>query len=566
MARASRVGVCASASSDCCWQEDPDYRHLGHEQLLKAASIHRNPTTRAGDTRKSSVRDATMESKKSNSEKKNIDNLTYADIQPVSPNAVKETREFLQRVTDIMLDFVTATHNRSAKILDFHHPEDLKKILDLEIHEHPLPLKTILKDCEDTFKYQVKTGHPHFYNQLTTGLETVSLAGEWVSATANTNMFTYEIAPVFILMEQVVLKKMRDIIGFHHGDSILAPGGSISNLYATMAARHKMFPECKQKGNACVPQLIMFTSEHSHYSIKGAGMVMGFGAENVIHLECDARGRIIPEILEKSVLEEIRKGNKPFFVNCTCGTTVMGAFDPIQPIADICDKYGMWLHVDAAWGGGCLLSKKHKHLLDGIERADSVTWNPHKLMGTLLQCSTIHFKEDGLLFSCNQLSADYLFQQDKHYDVSYDTGDKVIQCGRHNDIFKLWLSWRSKGDTGYEKMIDGMYELTDYMVKRMKEKKNEFYLILEPELTNVCFWYIPPSLRKMPHGPEKEKRLGEITPKIKARMMNCGTMMIGYQPQGDIPNFFRTIISKDGLTEKDIDFMMDELDRLGKDL
>lgn len=98
-------------------------------------------------------------------------------------------------------------------------------------------------------------------------------------------------------------------------------------------------------------------------------------------------------------------------------------------------------------------------------RADSITWNPHKLMGALLQCSTIHFKEDvsninpfseviylfflyqGLLMSCNQMSADYLFMQDKLYDIRYDTGDKVIQCGRHNDIFKLWLQWRAKVST-----------------------------------------------------------------------------------------------------------------------
>lgn len=495
-----------------------------------------------------------------------IENLTYKDLQPRNHNGAKETREFLQRVVDLMLDFVEDTHDRSSKILDFHHPDELKRLLEMDLKDGPLPLEQLLADCRDTLKYQVKTGHPHFFNQLSSGLETMSLAGEWLTAAANTNMFTYEIAPVFILMEQVVLQKMREIIGFERGDSILAPGGSISNLYATMAARHKMFPQCKQKGNFSMPQLVMFTSDHSHYSVKGAGAVMGLGTDYVIHVRTDARGKLIPEELEKHVLDQIRQGNKPFYVNCTCGSTVYGAFDPIIPLADICEKYGMWLHVDAAWGGGLLLSKKHRHILDGIERADSVTWNPHKLMGTLLQCSTIHFKLDGLLFSCNQLSADYLFQQDKHYDVSYDTGDKVIQCGRHNDIFKLWLMWRSKGNDGYEELIDSMMYLTQYMVKKIKERKDEFYLILEPELTNVCFWYIPPSLRKMPHGPEKERRLGEITPKIKARMMEKGTLMIGYQPQEEIPNFFRNIISKDGLTEKDIDFLMDELDRLGKDL
>lgn len=97
--------------------------------------------------------------------------------------------------------------------------------------------------------------------------------------------------------------------------------------------------------------------------------------------------------LERLVVERIQRGDQPFYVNCTCGTTVLGAFDPVNAIADICAKYDMWLHIDAAWGGGCLLSDKLRHKLAGIERANSVTWNPHKLMGCVLQCSTVHFRE-----------------------------------------------------------------------------------------------------------------------------------------------------------------------------
>lgn len=97
--------------------------------------------------------------------------------------------------------------------------------------------------------------------------------------------------------------------------------------------------------------------------------------------------------LERLVVERLKAGERPFYVNCTCGTTVLGAFDPVNAIADICAKYDMWLHIDAAWGGGCLLSPKLRHKLQGIERANSVTWNPHKLMGCVLQCSTIHFRD-----------------------------------------------------------------------------------------------------------------------------------------------------------------------------
>lgn len=113
----------------------------------------------------------------------------------------------------------------------------------------------------------------------------------------------------------------------------------------------------------------------------------------MVEVSCDERGRMRPDELERLVVERIQQGDRPFYVNCTCGTTVLGAFDPVNPIADICAKYNMWLHIDAAWGGGCLLSPKLRHKLAGIERANSVTWNPHKLMGCILQCSTIHFRE-----------------------------------------------------------------------------------------------------------------------------------------------------------------------------
>ncbi|XP_074112564.1 glutamate decarboxylase isoform X1 [Cotesia typhae] len=495
-------------------------------------------------------------------------NLKYSDIIPINAEGYPTTKEFLSKVVDILLDYVKAQNDRNSKVLEFHHPADLMRILDLEIPDNGLTLQQLLIDCSTTLKYQVKTGHPHFFNQLSCGLDVVSMAGEWLTATANTNMFTYEIAPVFILMEHVVLQKMRELIGWNTGDSILAPGGSISNLYAFLAARHKMFPQYKERGLAAVGgQLVMFTSDQCHYSVKSCASVCGLGTDNCVMVPSDERGRIIPSKLEELILERKARGHIPFFVNATAGTTVIGAFDPIAQIADICEKYKLWLHVDAAWGGGLLLSRKYRHpRLTGIERADSVTWNPHKLMGALLQCSTIHFKEEGLLISCNQMSAEYLFMTDKLYDVRYDTGDKVIQCGRHNDIFKLWLQWRAKGTEGFEKLMDRLMELSEYMVKRIKQMSDRFYLILEPELVNVCFWYLPTRVRNMPHGPERERILGEICPILKGRMMESGTLMVGYQPDDRRPNFFRNIISSAAVTEADIDFLLAEMDRLGQDL
>uniref|UniRef100_A0A670YGF7 Glutamate decarboxylase 2 n=1 Tax=Pseudonaja textilis TaxID=8673 RepID=A0A670YGF7_PSETE len=365
--------------------------------------------------------------------------------------------------------------------------------------------------------------------------------------------FTYEIAPVFVLLEYVTLRKMREIIGWPGGagDGIFSPGGAISNMYAMLIARFKMFPEVKEKGMAAIPRLVAFTSEHSHFSVKKGAAALGIGTDSVVLIRCDERGKMIPSDLERRIVEAKQKGFVPFLVSATAGTTVYGAFDPLITIADICKKYKIWMHVDGAWGGGLLMSRKHKWKLNGIERyANSVTWNPHKMMGVPLQCSALLVREEGLMQSCNQMHASYLFQQDKHYDLSYDTGDKALQCGRHVDVFKLWLMWRAK--------VRKMLNFRD---------KIRFANFLEmPQHTNVCFWYVPPSLRNTEDNEERMNRLSKVAPVIKARMMEYGTTMVSYQPLGDKVNFFRMVISNPAAAHQDIDFLIEEIERLGQDL
>uniref|UniRef100_A0A8K9X2C8 Glutamate decarboxylase 1b n=1 Tax=Oncorhynchus mykiss TaxID=8022 RepID=A0A8K9X2C8_ONCMY len=404
--------------------------------------------------------------------------------------------------------------------------------------------------------------HPHVHLQLTQ-MMSISLSGASKAMTSFSGIFqagfTYEIAPVFVLMEQLTLKKMREMIGWPsgEGDGIFSPGGAISNMYSVMIARYKYFPEVKTKGMSAAPRLVLFTSEHSHYSIKKAGAALGFGSENVVLLSTDERGRVIPADLEAKILDVKQKGYHPLFVNATAGSTVYGAFDPINEIADI---YG-------AWGGGLLMSRKHRHKFSGVERANSVTWNPHKMMGVPLQCSAILVREKGILAGCNSMCAGYLFQPDKQYDVSYDTGDKAIQCGRHVDIFKFWLMWKAKGTIGFEQHIDKCLDLSQYLYDKIRNRQGYEMVFQGPQHTNVCFWYIPPSLRGLEHNSEEyREKLHKVAPKIKAMMMESGTTMVGYQPQGQKVNFFRMVVSNPAALQSDIDFLIDEIERLGHDL
>jgi len=501
-----------------------------------------------------------------NNEPTDFSKKFFTDIFP--HGTPETTAEFLLNISNMNFNYINTSLDRDSKILKFQFPQELKKKINLAIPKEGVNLEQIYKDCEMVMTYSVKTAHPRNFNQISQGLDMISLAGEWVTGTCNTNMFTYEVAPIFNLIERATLDKMAKLCGWvDHGDGLFAPGGSICNLYAAESALHYYFPETKENGLFEMQKLIIFTSAHGHYSMHRAAAILGLGLDNVRDVPVDESGRMLPEALDRMILECLGNNEVPFLVACTSGTTVLGAFDPIDRIAKVCKKYKLWLHVDAAWGGGALLSKKYKHLMQGIELADSVTWNPHKLMGALLQCSAFLIKKKGVLLSCNGMNATYLFQQDKHYDVNYDTGDKTIQCGRHVDAFKFWLQWRAKGDNGFEDALDKLWDLA-HLLKSEIERRDNFEMVMDkPQFTNICFWYIPESLKSLEKDSEEyTEKLNEIAPTIKKKMMMKGTLMIGYQPLDDKPNFFRMIFSNQATKEEDVYFLLDEIEKLGCDL
>lgn len=480
----------------------------------------------------------------------------------------KQISRFLEEISKIATKYVAEQTDSRSKVVDFHLPHQLMAAIgnSFELDENPRDLEQLLSDCRETLKYSVRTGHPHYVSRLSTGLDIVGLAGEWITAAANSNMGTYDVAPVFTLMEKMVLQRMLDMVYFTEGEGIFAPGGSISNLYAILCARHNACPEIKTKGMQHGEQFVIFTSKRCHYSIKKAAIILGIGLQNVVEIETDNRGRMLTDALEAAIVETLNDGKRPLMVNATSGTTVLGAYDVINDVADICENHGVWLHVDAAYGGGVLFSKNHRHLMDGIERADSLTWNPHKMMCAPLQCSAILLRKKGILEEVNQIGAEYIFQKDKVYDTSFDTGDKAIQCGRRNDVFKLWLMWRSKGDSGFGEQIDKNFRVARYLLEKLKQRP-DFQLVQEEfDGPNVCFWYFPEQLKRLKDPVERNRKLHLLAPKLMGQLIENGTVIIQFQTLGDLPNFFRIVITNPLIAEEDINFIVDEIDRAGREI
>ncbi|XP_066564575.1 cysteine sulfinic acid decarboxylase [Amia ocellicauda] len=478
-----------------------------------------------------------------------------------------EGERFLSDAFQIILqEALCKGSDRREKVCEWREPDELRALLDLELREGGESNEQLLRRVRDIAKYSVKTNHPRFFNQLFAGMDYHSLAGRFLTETLNTSQYTYEVAPVFVLMEGVVLSQLRTLVGWSAGDGIFCPGGSMSNMYAMNLARYRAFPQVKRQGLWAVPRLAVFTSQEAHYSVNKSACFQGIGLDNVFVVRVDHRGGMIPEDLEEKIELAKSQGAVPFLVSATSGTTILGAFDPLDRLADVCEKHKLWLHVDAAWGGSVLFSKKHRHLLKGIERVDSISWNPHKMLMAGLQCSVFLLRDTtDLLKRCHCANATYLFQQDKFYDLSYDTGDKSVQCGRKVDCLKLWLMWKAVGTQGLEERVDKAFNCTRYIVEELK-KREGFQLVIEPEFVNVCFWFVPPSLRGQEASEDYQERLAKVAPTIKERMVRKGSMMVGYQPQHERVNFFRLVLISPQISQQDLLFFLDEIERLGRDL
>ncbi|OAF68204.1 hypothetical protein A3Q56_04053 [Intoshia linei] len=474
-------------------------------------------------------------------------------------------KEFINCVYNKLVKYITEPKSK-RRLSKFQQPDSLKEQLNLQLDKEGQDYDTLLSICDTVIQNSVNTGHPLFLNQLFGKIDNVSLIGTWLTSALNTSQYTFEVAPVFTLIENSILKHMSLKIGYNDCDAIFCPGGSISNMYALNLARSYKYPNVKTVGMNNIPKIAIFLSEQAHYSFSKGASFLGFGLNAMYKIRCGENGIIIMDDFKLKIKKAQEDGYEPAIVIAVAGTTVTGAFDPIREMSQVCKQYNMWLHVDACHGGCALLSTKYKHLLDGIELSDSVAWNCHKILGAAFQCCAFFTCHKTLLKRTHSASATYLFQTDKCYDVSYDTGDSSIQCGRVVDGFKLWLMWKREGDLGLEKRVDYILSLAEYLTNELGKKSHFKILIPKPQYVNVCFWYIPEKLCEMDQNSEQYKDiLSKVAPYVKRKMMTNGTCMVGYQPLYTHVNFFRFVISHTLASLESIDMFINLIEKYGEE-
>ncbi|WP_298781777.1 aminotransferase class V-fold PLP-dependent enzyme [uncultured Polaribacter sp.] len=383
-------------------------------------------------------------------------------------------------------ELVEALINEEAKnpVAERIEASELYDTIDLSLNQSAMIDDDFKTTLQNVLVATPKTATNLFFNQLFGGRQSKAVIGDLLAVLLNNSMYTYKVAGPQVGIEQEIIRQSCKLVGYGSNSNGTFPtGGSMSNYMGLIMGRDAKDPNCRLDG--MTKQLIIYTSKESHYSNAKNASFAGIGRNNIRYIKADSKGRMIPDLLEDQIKQDIKNGGIPTYVNATAGTTVLGAFDPIDKIADITEKYKIWLHVDGAYCGSLIFSTKYKHLLKGVERSNSFSYNAHKMLGTPLSCSIILVNDKKQLYDSFSNDASYLYQTDGD---DFNLGKTSFQCGRRNDALKFWTLWKSVGTNGLEKIVDKQFDLANFALEYIRSN-SDYKLYSFDNSISVCFNY-----------------------------------------------------------------------------
>lgn len=333
--------------------------------------------------------------------------------------------------------------------------------------------------------------HPGFVgHQVTAPLPSAALC-DLVSALLNNSSAVYEMGPASTAMERSVLAWSAARLGLGpHADGILTSGGSAGNLTALLVARQAMAGfDAWREGDHAGPPLAVLASDQAHYCVRRAAQVMGLGEGGVVTVPTDDAYRMRPDRLDASLAAAEHAGRRVIAVAASAASTATGAFDPLPEIADFCARRGLWLHVDGAHGASLALSRRHRHLLDGIDRADSVVWDAHKMMLLPALITMVLYRDGRRSYEAFSQQASYLFAETDRAPW-YDLAGRTLECTKPMMALTLYAALAGHGPTLFEDYLDGVMALTARFADALRDAP-DFDLALQPACNIVCFRHTP---------------------------------------------------------------------------
>ncbi|WP_369389378.1 lysine decarboxylase DesA [Streptomyces sp. CG1] len=350
----------------------------------------------------------------------------------------------------------------------------------------------VLDELEDVYlKDAVYFHHPRYLAHLNCPVVIPAVLGEAVLSAVNSSLDTWDQSAGGTLIERKLIDWTTARIGLGPAaDGVFTSGGTQSNLQALLLAREEAKPDrAGWEEGASPAKLRIFASEVSHFSVKKSAKLLGLGQESVVALPVDHDKRLQTVALARELERCRQDGLVPMAVVATAGTTDFGSIDPLPEIAELCAQYGVWMHVDAAYGCGLLASLKYRDRLTGIERADSVTVDYHKSFFQPVSSSALLVRDAATLRHATY-HAEYLNPRRMVQERIPNQVDKSLQTTRRFDALKLWMTLRVMGADGIGALFDEVCDLAAEGWKLLAADPR-FDVVVEPTLSTLVFRHIP---------------------------------------------------------------------------
>jgi len=444
------------------------------------------------------------------------------------------------------------------KFLREHIVAEEKPLRDIEkdfsnasIPEQPEFVSDHTQHLLDTLVSQsVHTSAPSFIGHMTSALPYFLMPLSKIMIALNQNLVKIETSKAFTPLERQVLGMLHRLIynqnddfyaqwmhSANHSLGAFCSGGTIANITALWVARNNalkaqgsftgvekegLFKAMKHYG---YEGLAVLVCERGHYSLKKAADVLGIGQESLVAVKTDNNNRICPQALEQRIAELKADNIKPFAVVGVAGTTETGSIDPLQAIADICQREQCHFHVDAAWGGATLMSNNYRHLLQGIEMADSVTIDAHKQLYIPMGAGMVLFKQPDAMKSIEH-HAQYILRKG-----SKDLGSHTLEGSRSGMAMLVYAAMHIISRPGYELLIDQSIEKAQYFAQLI-EQQADFELVSHPELCLLTYRYIPSHVQQalsqanVAQRAQLNELLNELTKFIQKRQRETGKSFV----------------------------------------
>ncbi|WP_165763792.1 pyridoxal phosphate-dependent decarboxylase family protein [Halalkalibacter urbisdiaboli] len=422
-----------------------------------------------------------------------------------------------------------ATSNKTYSGISYEECTELfSKTFNEVLPESQSSLELLFKNIGDTIlKHSIVVSNPTCLAHLHCPPLSAALAAEVMISGTNQSMDSWDqSASATVLEEKMVNWLSKLFFKTKESDGVFTSGGTQSNFMGLLLARDRYlkrrlnWDSQKQGLPLEARKLRILCSKDAHFTVRQSAFLLGLGEQAVIPIETDANHRICVESLDRCLSEINEQGLLPFALVATAGTTDFGSIDPIIELAERTNRYQMWLHVDAAYGGALILSEQHKHKLRGIDLADSITVDFHKLFYQPISCGAFLVKEQSS-FDFIKLNADYLNPEDDEELGIPNLVTKSIQTTRRFDALKLFISFHALGRKVFAEMIDYTIELAQKTADLLDED-SDFEKLNEPELNAVVFRYCPQGTEKS----NDKEWLNKLNTIIRTKLLENGSAVL----------------------------------------